>query len=160
MTAGMLLLAIPAALGVARSVESAELRTIAVESATRHAVEAPAPAGPVETAGGHQAMLMPLRGGPAAPGGTATASDPLRSGQHTRIWVDEDGNRTPPPRTEIDARTSGIAAGLMMWLSLASSAGVGLKVLGRFLDRSRYRAWDRDLQLLVNGGGGSTAHNS
>lgn len=139
LTTAMVICAIPLAVEVGRWVHSAESHAIASEIATRHAVARPA--------------LIPAD----RPANDAGAPP---SEQHNRVWVDDAGNPAAPPRTEIDARTSGVAAGLMLWLSLATTTGVLLRALGRFTDRRRYRAWDRSLVLLVNDGGGSNAHNS
>ncbi|WP_422749007.1 hypothetical protein ACN27E_11005 [Mycobacterium sp. WMMD1722] len=157
----MVVCAVPAAVAVGRVVESAESSAIARESATKRAVEVPPPStgDRVEGDGAPRQMFMPLRGAPAAQDASMGASEGTRVAQQPRVWVDATGKRTSPPRTQVDARTSGIAAGLMLWLSLATTAGVGLATLGGFLDRRRYRRWDRDLEVLVSEGGGSTASN-
>lgn len=159
LASALVVCAVPASIAVAHAVESAESHAITAEAATKRAVKAPAPAGRTDADADGRNTFVRLRGGAAGQEGTATATDPTRVARHPMIWVDPTGKPTSPPRTEIDARTSGIAAGLMLWLSVATAAGAGVAGLGRILDRRRFRAWEHDLRVLVNGGGGWTAHN-
>jgi hypothetical protein len=158
-----LVAAIPVAIDVARAVESAESRTIAVEATTRHPVEAvalaPSEVRTREPATSHQADVQWFDQS-AKRTRVAKVPHPVRTGDRIRLWVNDNGDLTSAPRDTGDALASGVGAGLMFWLSMAVLAHGILCVLHRLIDRRRYRTWDRDLRILVGYGGGSTAHDA
>lgn len=79
----------------------------------------------------------------------------LGAGEHLVLWVDEAGNRTIRPPTDADAVVQAAGAACGLWAaSLAPAAVVWLSLRGS-LNRSRSRAWDRELDDLVDDEGRS-----
>jgi hypothetical protein len=123
----------------------------ASDAADRHRVpatlvaDAPAPAGEVwadrataeGVAGWTDRTGVEHRATVAVRAGTATG-DPVS------VWVDADGNRTPPPMTAADVTGRAVGQGLGI------AAGLGLLACGAhlqvrtLLDRSRSRRWAAD----------------
>jgi len=123
----------------------------ASDAADRHRVPAtlvadvPAPAGEVWA---DRAMAEGIAGWTDRAGAGHRATVAVRAGaaagDHVSVWVDRDGNRTPPPMSAADVtgravgQGLGIAAGLCL---LACGAHLRVRTL---LDRSRSRRWAAD----------------
>ncbi|RDH79544.1 hypothetical protein DVS77_04790 [Mycolicibacterium moriokaense] len=147
---------IPVAIDIARNVHGAASAAIEVEAATRHPVEAETlGASHSRSDGSEISRWVHVRwfDGRSTRDDDVEVAEPVKPGQRLPIWVDENGEITSAPRTAVDARADGVAAGLMLWLTVAALAGGGLRLLRRLLDRYRYRSWERDLQVLVENGG-------
>ncbi len=85
---------------------------------------------------------------------TADVRTPKRkAGEHVSIWIDSGGNRTPQPPTDHDAAVQAVIAAMAVWSMAVGSTVTGWAVLRLRLDRSRYSAWDRDLDDLADNGG-------
>lgn len=79
----------------------------------------------------------------------------LRAGEHLALWVDEAGNRTMAPPSNVDAAVQAAGAACGLWaMALAPAAAVWL-LLRRRLTRARWTAWDRELGELADDDGRS-----
>lgn len=63
------------------------------------------------------------------------------------IWVDQRGERTPPPPES--AVPAAVTAAMSVWVGAAAVAATLLGVLRVWLDRRRYAVWEQEYQLLV-----------
>ncbi|WP_443677846.1 Rv1733c family protein [Mycolicibacterium baixiangningiae] len=147
---------------VSTSVRTDHMHAVGMDAANRHPIEAVAlersqvkPQRPITT------FTVPVQW--FANGGTRDKTveiqHPVKAGDRVRLWIDAQGNAVSAPRSEADARASGVGAGLGFWLLSLCVVATALVVLRRALNRVRYRAWDRGLLLLVGKGGGSTAYS-
>ena len=67
-----------------------------------------------------------------------------KAGHKASIWIDEDGNRTPPPLNADDIRGRAVGEGFATLCGL-SAIGVGAYLwAGALLDRSRSRRWEAE----------------
>jgi hypothetical protein len=67
-----------------------------------------------------------------------------KAGHKASIWIDEDGNRTPPPLNADDIRGRAVGEGFAT-LCGVSAIGVGAYLwAGALLDRSRSRRWEAE----------------
>jgi hypothetical protein len=155
--------AVPVSIDFSQTIEASEAAAIKTAKATRHSVEAVAlSASETRSQGSTSTNWAHLQWFDRSATRDRTVEVPhaMKAGDRTPVWVNDSGNLTAPPRNEADAVAGGIGAGVMLWLVTAALAAWGLSMMRRFLDHLRYRGWDRDLQLLVGNGGGSTAHNT
>jgi hypothetical protein len=64
-----------------------------------------------------------------------------KAGHTVSVWIDGDGNRTPPPPSAGEIRGRAVIGGFATWFAL-SVTGVGAYLGARaLLDRSRLRRW-------------------
>ncbi len=71
------------------------------------------------------------------------------SGTQLPIWVDRDGDPTPPPATEADAVATALFTGIGS-LFAAASILLGTYFAVRFrLDTQRHAEWDREIAVLL-----------
>jgi hypothetical protein len=64
-----------------------------------------------------------------------------KAGHTVSIWIDGDGNRTPPPLSASGIRGRAVGEGFATWCGI-SVIGVGAYLWTRaLLDRSRFRRW-------------------
>jgi hypothetical protein len=147
---------------VSESIRADQLRTAEVEASQRHLVEAVAlDRSRVKPQRALTTFTVPVQW--FAHGVTRNTvvemPRPVMAGDRVGIWTDSRGNAVSAPRTSADARANAVGAAIGFWLlGFSMVTGVGL-VLRRAFNRVRHRAWDRDLELLVGNGGGSTANN-
>jgi hypothetical protein len=83
---------------------------------------------------------------------TETVASPatVKAGEPLTLWVDTTGRVVPAPLTPTDAEVSAITFASTAWVLIAVFSGL-LALAVRFgLDRSRARAWERELQLLAH----------
>jgi hypothetical protein len=85
-------------------------------------------------------------------------SDRMKMGDITTIWIDASGNRTTEPLTDGDAAIEAVLAAFTLWFTAMVVAATAWTLLRISLDRSRYAAWDRELDDLADNGG-RTSHN-
>lgn len=85
-----------------------------------------------------------LRTAQVIPPGTVKAGEPLT------IWLSDTGKVVAAPLTAQDAKLSAVAAGWTVWVAIVACTASVAFVVRRQLDRSRARAWERELNLLAH----------
>jgi hypothetical protein len=85
-----------------------------------------------------------LRSEQVVTAGTVNAGDPLR------IWLDDAGKVVAEPPTTDDARMSATIAAATVWIAIVACAAMVAFGIVRGLERSRDRAWDRELHLMAH----------
>ena len=149
------------AAGVDRSVYAARSATIAAETQARHPVEAVAVSPSTVSA---QGVILAYATQVQWPMGTSVRDKvirmdhPVKAGDRVRVWIDDEGNATTPPPTNIDARGDSIGAAALLWLAVLFGCSLFLAVLRRVLDALRYQSWDRELHALADDGRGRATH--
>ncbi|BCI55842.1 putative membrane protein [Mycolicibacterium litorale] len=161
MAAVLLVVAGFVAVHISTAVRDDQLRAAEIEAANRHAVEAVAldrsKAKPQRSMTTFTVQVQWFANG-VTRDTIVEVPHAVKQGDRVGIWIDTQGNVASAPLSADDARARGVGAGIGMWLASLSVVTAALLVLRRALNRARYRAWDRDLVLLV-GGGGSAAHS-
>jgi hypothetical protein len=73
----------------------------------------------------------------------AVVSVPIRAkaGSNLFIWVDRDGDRTPPPLDDGDVATVAVGYALLTYLGISVGAVVAYRLFRNLLERSRARRW-------------------
>ncbi|MCV7229047.1 Rv1733c family protein [Mycolicibacterium komossense] len=74
----------------------------------------------------------------------------LKAGAPLTVWLDGSGKIVHPPTTADEVRSSMTSRAWAVWLSAVAAAALVAAGLRRWLDRSRTRAWERELQLLAH----------
>lgn len=162
----MLLAAVYPAVVLGQMGYAAHAHTVSAEAATRHPVEATAlgnsKSDPTISESVATTFSVPVRWfAQNATQDTVTKVDqPVKAGDHVRIWLDDQGKVTTPPLTDVDGHVLAIGTAALVWLALAALVGVAFATLWMALERSRNRGWDRGLQELVGNGGGSATRKS
>ena len=77
----------------------------------------------------------------------------MKAGEHVTIWIDARGDRTTKPLTDESAATEAVVTGFGLWFATVGVAAAIWTVLRLRLNRSRYAAWDRELDDLADNGG-------
>jgi hypothetical protein len=146
-----------------RTAYAARSQTYAAEAASRHPVDATAVTdgststkGPISAATLTYSAHVQWFTHNATHDGMVKVDHPVKAGEHVGIWVTEDGTVTTPPLTDDNAHADAIGVAALMWLMCVALVGGAFEMLRRGLDRVRRRAWDRELQLLVDDCGGSS----
>jgi hypothetical protein len=74
----------------------------------------------------------------------------VKAGQPLTIWLDDTGKVTVAPLTTEDARFSAVAGSSIVWVAMVACSALLALVVRRRLDRSRDRAWERELRLMAH----------
>ena len=150
LTVVFLLGAPPAAKVVADHVYRSGMRVERQEATTRHQVEATVVHG--EQAGsapGGTTQPATVRMRWAAPDGSPRVGDiPTRgisvTGARQRIWIDDAGNATAPPRRHIKTISNAVYAASGTATAIALLLLIPYAVLRRCCDQRRYELWDSE----------------
>jgi hypothetical protein len=133
----------------------------AVEAATRHAVDATAVANskadPVISDAVPTTFSVRVRwfAHNETHDAVTKVDRPVKAGDRVPVWVDDRGDLTTAPLTDDDVHLVAAGTAALVWLAAAIAVGAAFAVLRAALERSRNRAWDRELYELVGNGGGS-----
>lgn len=74
----------------------------------------------------------------------------VKAGDPLQLWLDDKGRVVTAPMTAGDAKLSAICAAALLWTALVSLAVLAAVTVRVKLDRSRDRAWERELHLLAH----------
>jgi hypothetical protein len=84
----------------------------------------------------------------------------VKTGDPLNVWLYDTGKVVAAPLTKEDAKVNAFAAAGMVWTAIVACCALAAFVIRRGLDRSRDRAWERELQLLAhNDDGWANRHN-
>jgi dipeptidyl aminopeptidase/acylaminoacyl peptidase len=151
---------------LADSFYASRSHTVAVEAATRHLVDATAVAASTADPKTVQQAVQRYTVHVRWLAQNVTREKDLRldhavkAGDHVPVWLDDRGNATTPPLTDVGAHGDAVGAAALLWVLVTSVIGGAVVLLRRLLNGVRYRSWDRALQwLLVDNGGGPSAHS-
>jgi hypothetical protein len=165
LVAGIVVLVIAAqqASAYSATVYAARSHDVVVESAKRHAVEATALADSTSSAKGPASATRLVYSDHvqwfeknATHDDVVKIDRPVKAGDRVGIWLDDQGKVTSAPPTDDGAHADAIGVAALLWLLCLAIVTGALEILRRVLDRARRRAWDRELRLLVDNGGGSS----
>src|SRR5262249_19052161 len=79
-------------------------------------------------------------------GSTAKVGDQLQ------IWVNNDGEKTPPPTPTSQAWIDAVGAGAGIWFAVALAVAALAATTRSPLNRIRYAQWEREINSLAGGG--------
>ncbi len=149
------LLAAPIAGAVGTAVHDSLVHRYASDRASRQQVTATVTAdGALEPRAYEEPFLTPIRWNFAGVAHTAEVrSYHMKAGEQLSIWVDTTGDRTTKPLTDENAATQAVVTGFGLWFAAVGAASAIWTVLRLRLNRSRYAAWDRELDDLADNGG-------
>lgn len=77
------------------------------------------------------------------------AQDKPKVGDALTIWVDDRGDRTPPPPDPAVPMLTAVTAAASLWLGAAAVAGALLTAQRMWLNRRRYAGWESEYRTLV-----------
>lgn len=147
------LFAIPLATQAGSQVYETGARTANEQAHSRHSVEAVA----VEGRSSAQAdfytpayVRAQWREGSRVRTERVISESPIQSGDPMKIWLDDAGKVVAAPLTTADAELSAIGAGGTVWVVIVTFTALVAFGIRRGLDRSRDRAWERELHLLAH----------
>jgi hypothetical protein len=146
------LFALPAAAMAGTMIYESGVRTATEQTQTRHSVDALV----VDGAGLPTDFETPAYVSAQWTEGTQTHTDrvaspaTVRAGDHMTVWLDPAGTVVAAPRTAADAKIGAVAAAVAVWITVVACSAVLAFVVRVGLDRSRERAWERELHLLAH----------
>jgi hypothetical protein len=152
----MVIVALPVGAAVGTSVRDAQARVLAEHAATLSEVDALVTAKSKSRSDGPYDVVYatPVRWmtGGIDHTGVVESSSPLRVGDHLPVWLSESGQVTRGPAPVDEAARQGIAAAIVVWMSVASVVGCVYWALRCHLDIVRYRWWEKELGPVIDDG--------
>jgi hypothetical protein len=141
----------PVVIHAATVVNDAGVRTATEQSHTRHSVQAVV----VEVSGlptdfGTPDARVHWREGTGFRTEQVVSTATTRAGDQMTIWLDGSGKVVAAPLTPGDAKLNAIVAASTMWIVFVVCSIAVALLVRRALDRSRDRAWERELNLLAH----------
>lgn len=146
------LVAIPVAVSAGTVVHDAGVRTAEQQAQSRHSVQALVVSG----VGAPTELDTPAyvraqwREGTQMRTESVVSPATIRPGDHLTVWLDESGKVVPAPLRADDAALTATVAAVSFWISIVMCGALVAHLIRRGLDRSRHRAWDRELLLLAH----------
>lgn len=146
------LFAIPAAVSAGTVVHDASLRTAEQQAQSRHSVQALVVAGVGAPTDLDTPAYVRAQWRDGAQTRTESVLGPatIKPGDHMTVWLDEHGKVVSAPLRAEDATLTATTAAVSFWISIVMGCALVAHLIRRGLDRSRHRAWDRDLLLLLH----------
>lgn len=145
------LFAIPFASHTGRQTYDARMHIAAEQASTRHSVQAEA----VEASTNMSADLMSSSyvrvqwpEGPNMRTERVFTHATVKPGDPFTVWLDQTGKVVEPPLLPTDAQASAVAAAATTWGGVVAASVLAAFLIRMTLDRSRARAWERELRLL------------
>ena len=148
------LAAIPVAGAVGTAVHDSHGRVYAAEQQNRHKVAAPA-----NSQGSAAATHDRWHAGDIENPRVAPWALPAKEATGMDFWVDQHGRPVPAPTPPGQAAVDAVVAAIEMWLSVTAAAALLVAVVRGFLRHSRYNGWRRDIDGLIQDGGGRSNHH-
>ena len=74
----------------------------------------------------------------------------IEAGAPMTIWLDQAGTVVAAPLTAFDAKVNSVGVAWTVWVAAVACSVLAAFLLRRGLDRSRARAWERELQLIAH----------
>jgi hypothetical protein len=146
------LIALPFAMSGGALVHDSGMRTAAEQSHDRHSVEALV----VEGIGLPTDFDTPAyvraqwREGTQLRTEQVVSPATIRMGDHMTIWLNDRGQVVSAPLKPADAEFNAVVATTTIWVAIVACCALAAFLTRRGLDRSRDRAWERELSLLAH----------
>lgn len=156
------LFAIPAAASAGTVVHDASLRTAEQQAQSRHPVQAVVVSGVGAPTEFDTPAYVRAQWQQGSQRRTESVVSPatIRPGDHMTVWLDDTGKVVAAPLRAEDAALTATAAAVSFWISIVMGCALVAYLIRRGLDRSRARAWERELLLLAhNDDGWANRHN-
>lgn len=150
------LVALPVVSVVGIAVYGARDRLATEQARTRHAVMATVTDTKVANASVVQAMWHTATGEHFDP---VRSDEPVRVGDHLRIWLDDQGNQVAPPVSASSAVAVAVVSSLASLVLLVAAMTSLVAVARMRLDRARDAQWDREIRCLQDDNGGRKNHH-
>lgn len=146
------LFAIPVAVSAGTVVHDASLRTAEQQAQSRHSVQAVVVAGigALTELDTPAYVRVQWREGTQMRTESVVGPATIRPGDHMTVWVDDSGKVVSAPLRADDAALTATAAAVSFWISIVTCCALVAYLIRRGLDRSRHRAWDRELLVLAH----------
>jgi hypothetical protein len=146
------LIAFPVAMSTAALVHDSGMRTAAEQSHGRHSVEALV----VDGTGLPTDLDTPAyvraqwREGSQLRTEQVLSPAIIKAGDQMKIWLDNNGEVVAAPLKPGDAEFNAIVAAMSSWIAIVGCCALAAFFIRRALDRTRERAWERELNLLAH----------
>lgn len=160
---GTALFALPIAASAAHLIYDAGVRTATEQSRDRHSVQAVAVDGNASMPSDFDSTAyVRAQWHEGAQLRTERVITPatVKAGEPMTIWLDGSDDVVAAPLTLEDAKVSALGTAGTVWIALIGGSALIAYVIRRGLDRSRDRAWERELQLMAyNDDGWANRHS-
>jgi hypothetical protein len=146
---------IPIAAAVGATVYGSRAQLYADEAQARHSVAATVIELDVGTSRPHittRVVRAKWRAGGTEHTGWFMTDREAKVGDQRQIWVNNDGERTPPPTPTSQACTDAFAVGAGIWFAAAIALAALAAMTRSPLNRIRYAQWEREIKSLADGG--------
>ncbi len=151
----VLAVATPFVFAFATSLQDSRSRTYADEALHRHMVTAIA-VEPGELIVEPNSISYTAQARWETAGGTHIAivqwPDRAKVGDQERIWVDDGGQYSQPPRRPGRATTDAWVIAVALWFGVVSAVAGSFYAIRRSLDTRRFAQWDLELSKIFQGG--------
>lgn len=74
----------------------------------------------------------------------------IKPGDHMTVWLNDRGTVVAAPQTVGNAKLNAVAAAGTIWITIVVCCALAAFLARRALDRTRDRAWERELTLLAH----------
>lgn len=151
----MLVLFIPIACAVGTTVHETQTRYLTEYRATHHEVSALVTddhPGPAELYTPGELSRVQWTHAGRVRSDVMFSQEPPKVGEALTIWVNDRGERTPPPPDSAVPTLTAVTAAASVWLGAAAVAATLLAVQRLWLDRRRHALWESELRSLVGDG--------
>jgi hypothetical protein len=149
---GTALFAVPVAAQAGTQIYDAGVRTAHEQAHSRHFVEAVVVDGstglPADPDGADYVRAQWREGTQLRTEQIITPAT-IEAGDRIKVWLDDTGKVVAAPLTMADANLSALVGAGTVWVAIVACSAVVAFVIRRVLDRTRDRAWERELLLLA-----------
>lgn len=149
-------LVVPFIAAVGTAVHDGQSRMYAEQASHRHQVTAVA----VADSEPHASLVSitydtPLRWtyGEDSQTGVVNLTERVYAGDRVDMWVDDNGHHVRPPGASDQAVSDAVAVAMFLWLVADLALWALVIALRHRMTRSRYAAWDDELQSMGSDGG-------
>ena len=146
------LVALPVGMSAGSSVYESDMQTVNEQAHTRHSVRALV----VEGAGLPTDLDTPAyvraqwRDGTQMRTEQILSPGAIKANDHMTVWLDDSSGRVvAAPLKSGDAKLNAIVAAGIVWTAVVFGSALAAFLIHRGLDRSRDRAWERELHLMA-----------
>jgi hypothetical protein len=150
---GTALFAVPVAAQAGTQIYDAGVRTAHEQAHSRHFVEAVVVDGstglPADLDGADYVRAQWREGTQLRTEQIITPAT-IEAGDRIKVWLDDTGKVVAAPLTMADANLSALVGAGTVWVAIVACSAVVAFVIRRGLDRTRDRAWERELHLLAH----------
>jgi hypothetical protein len=146
------LFAVPVAAQAGAITYHSDMRAVGEQALGRHPVTATALEGASLTAdfGGPSYVRAQWREGARSRTEKVITPTTVNTGEQFTVWLDDTGKVVAAPLTPEDAKASATVAAGAIGVIIAACSALVAHAIRIGLDRSRHRAWDRELALLTH----------